>query len=76
MCHGCTDETEEISKVEVHLNIVTLTQHSLVTTVFFEIGILAKFANVLILLFSHLGGTMPPSLVTTENRGNRERERN
>ena len=34
MRHGCTDETEENSKVEVHLNIVTLTQHSLVTTVF------------------------------------------
>ena len=37
MCHGCKDETEENEKVEVHLNIVALAQHSLLTTVFLDL---------------------------------------
>ena len=37
MRHGCTDETEENEKVKVHLSIVALGQHSLLTTVFLDL---------------------------------------
>ena len=42
MCHGRTDETEDNEQVEVHLHIVALAQHSLLTIVFLDLFLVIR----------------------------------